>query len=83
MQPRGSVRPENAIVARVDKTLPKLDVFPSPAPVDMFPRPVTADEGERQLTELRSKKVVEALAALHQEQNEPLQIAAIEIAPLQ
>lgn len=80
---KASVRPENAVVANVDKPLPKLDVFPSPAPEDMFPRPVKTNEGEQQLAVLRSKKVGEALAALHQEQNDPIQIAAIEIVPLQ
>lgn len=83
VQARVLVQSESARVVRVDKTLPKLNVFPSPAPVDMFPRPVKANEGEGQLAELRSKKVAEALAALHQEQDEPIQIAAIEIAPLQ
>lgn len=83
VQAKVLVRPESARVARVDKTLPKLDIFPSPAPVDMFPRPVKASEGEHQLAELRSKKVAEALVALHQEQNEPIQIAAIEITPIQ
>lgn len=83
VQVKASVQPESAIVASVDKPLPKLDVFPSPAPEDIFPRPVKASEGEHQLAELRSKKVGEALAILRQEQNEPIQIAAIKIAPLQ
>jgi hypothetical protein len=80
---KGSVRPESEIVARVNKALPKLEVFPSPAPEDIFPQPVKANEEERQLSEVTSKKVGEALAALRQEQSEPLQIAAIKIAPLQ
>ncbi len=71
------------LVARETTPLPKLDVFPTPAEVDMFPRPVKATAEESQLAALRSEKVVEAIAALHQEQSEPIRIAAIEIAPLQ
>lgn len=82
VQFRASVRPEDTMVTRVDNTLPKLNVFPSPATEDMFPRPVKASEKERQLTESRTKEVAEALATLQQEQNQPLRIAAIEIAPL-
>lgn len=81
-QSRISVRREGKGVANEAESLPKLDVFPTPGEVDMFPRPVKANEGDRQLA-MRSKKVVEALAALQQEQSEPIRIAAIEIAPLQ
>jgi hypothetical protein len=65
------------------ESLPKLDVFPTPAEVDMFPKVVQANGGDRQLVALTSKKVADALAALQHEQNEPIRIAAIEIAPLQ
>jgi hypothetical protein len=80
---RISVRRESKRVVDEAESLPKLDVFPTPAEVDMFPQPVKANEGRRQLAELKSKKVGEALTALQQEQSEPIRIAAIEIAPLQ
>jgi hypothetical protein len=63
--------------------MPKLEMFPVPAAVDMFPRPVKASERESQLAALRSEKVAEAWVKLQQEQNEPIRIAAIEIAPIQ
>jgi len=63
--------------------LPKLETFPAPAPVTIFPQPVAPNEGGPQLAALRSQKVAEALAKLQQEQNEPIRIAAIQIAPLQ
>lgn len=78
-----SVRPHSARIAYQTESLPKLEVFPAPAAVDMFPQPVKRNEADRQLAALRSKKVVAALVALHQEQNEPIQIAAIKIVPIQ
>jgi hypothetical protein len=64
-------------------TLPKLDVFPTPAKVDLFPRPVKPSEGEIELMGKNSAKPEEALAALKLKQSMPIRIAAIEIAPLQ
>lgn len=80
---RRSVAREGAMVARVDKSLPKLDVFPSPVPVVMFPLPAKGNEGGRQLEELRSQKACEALLSLRQEQNQPIHIAEIKITPLE
>jgi hypothetical protein len=82
-QPRISVRPGSKGVVDEAKFLPKLDSFPTPAKLDIFPRPMKANEGNRQLAALRSEKVAEAFMTLQHEQNEPISIAAIEIAPLQ
>ena len=60
--------------------LPKLDVFPSPAPADVFPTPVV--EGQEAAAVSISPKAAEALLALQKEQAGPIQVAAIVIAPL-
>jgi hypothetical protein len=65
--------------------LPKLDVFPSPAPVDVFPRPVGGSGGEDKLAAaaMKSEKVGAALMDLQKAQDEPVRVAAIQIAPLE
>ena len=80
--PRRSGASGKQVVQAEEAALPKLDVFPSPAPVDVFPGPV-ADERQDAAAELSSPKAAEALLALQKEQKEPIQVAAIQIAPLE
>lgn len=63
------------------KPLPKLDVFPSPAPVSVFPTPVRAEDRRAIPAELDAK-AAEALQSLKQQQNEPVQVTAIRIPPV-
>lgn len=71
-----------AAAAHEETRLPKLDVFPSPAPTDVFPTPVANNEGRDAAAALSSPKAAEALLELQKEQEGPIQVAAIVIAPL-
>lgn len=70
------------VVVTEDRPLPKLDVFPSPAPVDVFPSPIHTGRRQAVPAEL-SVQAGAALVSLREEQSKPLRVEAIEVAPIE